>query len=235
VLLEILKALGLDVPARINAFKANIDQRVEATTTQVSQAAQQAAVLAVLYAFAAVAALWAIVVVLIAVFLWVSYYYGVFAGLAVVFAILVVAAAILAMLAQGRSKSLAVTAAKAPRALCGATNSASGAGVVPPAPTVVPPAVAFVTPAAAAAPAGENPTARDLVAPLAALLSKTGSGGPVVAELLSGLSAAGAGPANSALDRAANVIRTGDRSNLFAVLAGAAVVGWLIARQSGRK
>ena len=37
-----------------------------------------------------------------------------------------------------------------------------------------------------------------------------------------------------ALDRAANVIRNGDRSNLFTVLGGAAVLGYLLTSQSRR-
>ena len=45
MLFEILKALGLDIPAKIDALKANFDQRVEQTTAQVSKVAQQAAVL----------------------------------------------------------------------------------------------------------------------------------------------------------------------------------------------
>jgi len=45
----------------------------------------------------------------------------------------------------------------------------------------------------------------------------------------------GAGPVNIALDRAANVIRAGDRSNLLAVLGSAAVLGFLLTRESRRE
>jgi hypothetical protein len=235
MLFEILRALGLDVPARINALKADLDQRVEQTTSHVSQAAQHAAVLAVFFTLAAIAVLLAFVVALVAIFWVVAINYGVLAGLAVDFILLVLAAAILATLARGRSKSVAVNVAQAPRALLGATTAPSAAGVAGPVPNLVPPAAAFVSPTAAAAPEAANPTARDVVQPLAALLTKAGSGRPMVAELLGSVSGTGANPVNTALDRAANVVRTGDRANLLTVLAGAAVVGWLLTRQSGRK
>ena len=115
MLLEVLKALGLDVPAQINALKSDIDQRVQSATSQVSQVAQQAAMLAFLYAFAAGAALLAIGVALFALFWWVSDYYGVYAGLGVVFLLLVLAALIPAMMALGRSRSFAVDAGKSER------------------------------------------------------------------------------------------------------------------------
>ena len=227
MLFAILKALGLDIPARINALRADLDQRVEATSSQVSQVAQQAAVLAVLFVLAAMAAFLAFGVALVAIFWWVAVTYGVLAGLAVDFIILVLAAAILAMMARARSKSLAVNAAKAPRALLGATAAASNAGVAGQESAVAPPAVS-------AGPAAQSASASDLAAPLAVLLATLASGRPRSAELLGNLRATAVGSANTALDRAANVVRAGDRTNLLAVLAGAAFVGWLLTRQSGR-
>ncbi len=217
MLFQILKAMGLDVPAQINALKADLDQRVEGAASQVGQAAQQAAVMAALYVLAGIAALLAIGVALLAVGWWVSDHYGVPAGLGVVFVLLVVATAILAIVAQGRSRSLAIHAAKAPQALFGSTRAVSDAGVAAPAPP---------SPAATAA---QNPSTSGLVEPLAALLTTAGGGRAIAAELLGGLD--GAGPAKQTLDRAAAAIRSGDRSSLFAVLGGAAVLGFLLTRQ----
>ncbi len=217
MLFQILKAMGLDVPAQINALKADIDQRVEGATSHFGQAAQQAAVMAALYVLAGIAALLAIVVALLAVGWWVSDHYGVPAGLGVVFVILVIATAILALIAQGRSKSLAVHAAAAPRALFGPTGAASEPGVAAP----------------ASGPLAASPSASALVEPLAALLTTAGGGRAFAAELLGG-GLGGDGPAKMALDRAANVIRNGDRSNLFTVLGGAAVLGYLLTSQSRR-
>ena len=228
MLLEVLKALGLDVPAQINALKSDIDQRVQSATSQVSQVAQQAAVLAFLYAFAAGAALLAIGVALFALYWWVSDYYGVYAGLGVVFLLLVLAAAIPAILAQGRSKSFAVDAGKTPGALIAERSAVglSSAGAVTPAP-VAPPAPQNP-------PAAANPSAGDLVEPMVALLTGARSRGSIAAELLAGVGEGG-GPVNVALDRAANVIRAGDRTNLLTVLGSAAVLGFLFTRSRPKR
>ena len=114
ILFEILKALGLDIPAKIDAPKANFNQRVEQTTAQVSKAAQQAAVLAALYALAAVAAPLAIGVGLVALYLRVAEAYGVYAGLGVVCAILLAVAITLGTIASVRSKSPGRIGAEAP-------------------------------------------------------------------------------------------------------------------------
>ena len=238
-MLNILKMLGFDVQAQFDALKTDLDQRMGRTTSQVSMVAQEAAVSGALYLLACIAALWAVVVALIAIFWWVSDEYGVYAGLAVDFVILVLAAAILAAMARARGKSLAEHAAKTPRAILDPTSGSASSGVFRQGPAVarpsadlVPPTAAFISPATAA-PGAQNAAISDLVQPVAALLSKFGAGKPIVAELLDSFAGKGAGPANAALDRAANVIRTGDRANLFAVLAGAAAVGWLLTRQSG--
>jgi hypothetical protein len=71
---------------------------------------------------------------------------------------------------------------------------------------------------------------------LAFLLSKVvkypASGNPRVDELIGHLAATARGTADEAVNRAANVIRHGDRSNLVVVLTGAAFVGWLLAHHS---
>jgi hypothetical protein len=222
MLLEVLKALGLDVPAQINALKSDIDQRVQSATSQVSQVAQQAALLAFLYAFAAGAALLAIGVALFALFWWVSDYYGVYAGLGVVFLLLALAALIPARMALGRSKSFAVDTGKM-SALPGQRGAVglSSAGAVSPAPAA--------PPAPQNSPAAANPSAGDLVEPIVALLTGARGRGSIAAELLAGLGEGG-GPVNMALDRATNVIRAGDRTNLLTVLGSAAVLGFLFTR-----
>jgi hypothetical protein len=240
-MLNILKMLGFDIPAQINALKADLDQRAERTTSQISVVAQRAAVSGALYLLALIAASFAVGVALIAIFWWVTNSYGVFVGLAAEFAIFVLAAAILAMMAHARGKTLAEAAAKTPRAIFDPTSATSSIGVfrrapavASPAEGVAPPIAALVSPAATAAPGGQGAAVSDLIEPLAALLSR-GGGKPMAAELLGSFAGTEAGPAKTAIDRAANVIRTGDRANLFTVLAGAAVVGWLLTRRSGQR
>ncbi len=231
MLFEILKALWLDIPAKIDALKANFDQRVEQTTAQVSKVAQQAAVLAALYTLAAVAALLAIGVGLVALYLRVAEAYGVYAGLGVVCAILLAVAVTLGTIASVRSKSLGRIGAEAPRPILGGTWAGSDTVAVMRAPAGAP--------ATAAAPEAPRPSASDVVEPLAVFLAKfmkyQGAGKPMVDELIGNLSATAPGVADKALDRAKNVIRHGDRTNVLMVLSGAAFVGWLLARHSRRK
>jgi hypothetical protein len=81
-------------------------------------------------------------------------------------------------------------------------------------------------------------SASDLLEPLAFFLSKVVKysrvGNPVVDELIGILRATARGTADEAMGRAANAIRQGCRTNLLAVLTGAAFVGWLSARRSRR-
>jgi len=92
----------------------------------------------------------------------------------------------------------------------------------------------MLAPATAAAPEeAEPPSASGVVEPLAVFLSKF-MRYPSTDEPFGNLSATGPGVADKALDRAANVIRYGDRANILMVLTGTAFVGWLMARHSGR-
>jgi hypothetical protein len=50
-------------------------------------------------------------------------------------------------------------------------------------------------------------------------------------DLVAKLRVSARGPADEAVERAANLMRYGDRSQLLVLLGGAACVGWLLARQ----
>jgi hypothetical protein len=236
MLFEILKALGLDVPGTINSLKADIDQRVEKTTAQLSVAAQQAAVLAALYTLAAVAVLLAIGVALVALCLRVTESYGVYAGLGLICGLLLAAAVLLGLIAAWRSKSLGRSGTDMRRPLDRAAHGALETGGLR-APAAAPAADAFTLPQAP--PEGARPTAGDVVEPLALFLAKflrnPGKGRPMAAEFFSGLSESEPGVAEEALESATNVLRYGNRTNLVAVLAGAAFVGFLMTRFSGQK
>src|ERR1700730_2076387 len=77
--------------------------------------------------------------------------------------------------------------------------------------------------------------ARDLLEPLAFLLAKyikyPALGHPVLDELVGNLRATARGTADEAVERAANLVRHGDRKQLLVLLSGAAFIGWLLARQ----
>jgi hypothetical protein len=233
MLFNIMKMFGLDIPAKIEAVKASLELRVEQATDHVKLVARQAAVVAALYAAAALTAATAAGVGFIALYRWAAEAYGVYAGLGIVGAILIVVTAVLATAAAIKGKSLASNGIKIPHRP--ADSTIADAGIANP--SEVPPAGGYswegpdmtrrIPPAAAAS---------DLVEPLALLLSKIvkypSLGNPIVDELINSLRSTARGTADEAVNSAANMIRHGDRTNLVVVLTGAAFVGWLLSRHS---
>jgi hypothetical protein len=249
MLFKILKLFGLDVPARIEAVKASLERRIELATDHVKQVAQEAAVIAALSVIAFVTAGMAVIVGLIALYFWVSNAYGMYAGLGVVGAILLVVTVALAVAAAVKARSLSSNGITPQRTTAGTAVAASdpalieNAAAAEAAATEVrsdAPSSDAIAPASAAAarPAAPISSARDLMEPLAYLLPKVVKfptlGNPAVDELIGNLAATARGTADEAVNRAANVIRQGNRANLVVVLTGAAMVGWMLARHSRR-
>lgn len=113
------------------------------------------------------------------------------------------------------------------RSGAGAAGAVIGARAAQPVAAPVPPS------------GGAPPTAGDVVQPVALLLSRLvwprGEGRPMAAQFFGELGESRSGVVGNALDKAANVVRHGDRGNVLIVLTGAMVVGWLMTRFSGRK
>src|SRR4029077_11985949 len=103
-----------------------------------------------------------------------------------------------------------------------------------PAPAVAAPSLAH---APSPAPFAGTPadSAADLFEPLAFLLGKyvkyPALGHPVLDEIVGNLRMTARGTADEAVERVANLVRYGDRSQLLILLGGAAFAGWLLARQ----
>ena len=219
ILFDILKLFGLDIPAKIEAVKANLELRVEQATNQVKQVAQEAAVIAAFSAIATITGAMAVGVGLIALYRWAADAYGAYAGLGVVGAILVTVTVIFATAATIKGKSLAANRIKL---------------------TSVPGVMStFVADAEATEPhstASPIASASDLMEPFAFFLSKfvkyPSIGNPAVDELIGNLRATAHGTADEAIACAAKVIRHGDRTNLIVVLTRAAFVGWLVTHHS---
>ncbi len=233
ILFRLLKLFGLDLPTRIEAIKLNVEQRVELATDHVKHDAQEAAAIAVLGGLAAFTGALAAIVGLIALYRFTAETYGPFAGLGVVAAVLVIATAALATAAALKGRSLASSGARAP---VSSLRSAPDADALARSATMdgarAYPEVSDKPAALSLPPA----TADDLVEPLSFLLSKTlgypSLGHPMVDELIGGLRTTARGATNETVGRAAEVIRHGSRTNLIVVLSGAALLGWLLARQS---
>jgi hypothetical protein len=226
MLFKILKLFGLDVPAKVAAAKSMIEQRVEEVTDYAKQATQTAAVIAALSAVAGVLVAMAVGVGLFALYRAVAESYGVNAGLGVVAGILIVAALILLLIARTKGQSLSNRQVFEPLRPTAAPSVAAPAAA--PSLALAPSPASF----------GRAPvvSAGDLIEPLAFLLGRylkyPALGHPVLNELVGNLRNTARGTANEAVERAANLVRYGDRGQLFMLLGGAAVAGWLLARQS---
>lgn len=66
------------------------------------------------------------------------------------------------------------------------------------------------------------------------LLKFPRAGSPIVDKLIGNLRETARETTDEAIERAADVIRTGDRTHLVIVLSGAVFLGWLLAHQSHR-
>jgi len=241
MLLKILKLAGLDIPATIEAAKANLELRVEHASDHLARVGQEAAVVAAFATIAAIAGTMAASVGLIALYRWTADSYGVYAGLAVVGAVLVAVTAVFASVATVRARSLAPRETRLRPRLGDAAVAASEPGIIAGAATADAAAAEYSvahpqTSPAAAMFAAPPASASDLVEPLAFFLSKVVKypriGNPMVDELIGNLQTTAYGTTNEAINRAADVVRHGDRTNLIVVLTGAAFVGWLLSHHS---
>jgi hypothetical protein len=223
MLFKVLKLFGLDVRAEVAAVKNQIEQRVEDIADRAKHAALSAALIIALSTFAGLFFTMAIGVGLIALYHTEAAAYGVGAALAIDATALVAAALILIIVACLLGKSLSSKGAPE------FPDDVARPAVVPAAPLarVSSPAVFESEPA---------DSAGDLIEPLAFLLGKyvryPALGHPVLDDLIGKLRVSARGPADEAVERAANLMCHGDRSQLLVLPGGAVVAGWLLARQS---
>jgi hypothetical protein len=223
MLFKILKLFGLEVRAEISAVKGQIEQRVDDMADRARHAALSAAVIIVLSTFAGLFCTMAIGVGVLALYRTEAEAYGVDVSLAVIAAVLVAVALILLIVALMMGKSLST--GRAAKVVAEVARAAAAPAATP---APVPSPAAF---------AGDRAdSAGDLIEPLALLLAKhvnfPALGHPLLDELVGNLRASARGTVHEAVERAANLVRYGDRSQLLILLGGAAVVGWLLARQS---
>jgi hypothetical protein len=228
MLFKILKLFGLDVPAKIAAARTEFEHRVEDAADYAKQATLTAALVS---AFSAVAALLFIVaagVGLFALYRVIAEYYGLYAGLGAVAALLIAAASVLLLAARTRAQSLSELRFVR-QSISPALPPAPEGGAAQASPAGTPPETeAFST----------NESAADLFEPLAFVFARYVKfpvfDNPVLDQFVGGLKASAQGTADDAVRRAASLIRHGDRTQLVAMIGGAAALGWLLARQNSR-
>jgi hypothetical protein len=227
MLFKLLKLFGLDVPAQVAAAKSVIEQRAEEVAQYAGQTVQIAAVISALSALAGVLGAMAVGVGLYALYRVDADAYGVYAGLGVVGAVLVAGALILFLIARAKGQSLSRRRIFKPLSPFPIAPYSSASVV----------ASASPAPDYSHSPAESRPEpARDLLEPLALLLPKyikyPALGHPVLDQLVGNLQVTARGTADEAVERAANLVRYGDRTQLLALLGSAAFGGWLLARHN---
>jgi hypothetical protein len=214
MLFKLLKLFGLDIPAKMAAAKAVIEQRAEEVADYAKRVTQTAAIIAALSACAAVLVAMAVGVGLFALYRVVAESYGVNAGLDVVAGVLVVAALILFLIARTKGQSLSNRLIFKPLSLPTAFS---------PAPVVTAAEPAWVSPPPSG---GRGEQVGDLLEPLAVLLTKYIKypvlGHPVLDKLVGKLRATARGAPDEAVESAANLVSYGSRDQLFVMLGGAA-------------
>jgi hypothetical protein len=229
MLVRILKLFGLDLPTKIAEVRIGIEERVELAKDQISRTAQAVAVLTAMFALAAIALLSAFTVGLIALYSWVALNYGQFYGFAAVEFILTFIALVLFAAGMSKAKSRAAegaaqtVATKLRLAQAHVERVGAAAAAVEHGVLLAPPVQ----------PLGST-SVSDLVEPLTPILSRMIKfpkfGNPVLDELLVHLRGSARGVGDEALQSVAHAVRYGDRPRMLAVLGGAFVVGWMLAR-----
>jgi hypothetical protein len=219
MLFKILKLFGLDVPAKVDAARALIEQRAEEVADRAKHAVLSAALIIALSTFAGLLLTMAIGVGLLALYHTEEAAFGMNVALAIVATVLVAAALILLTVTLTLGKSL----------------SGKHAPELPN--DVATPAIAPVPPPArvpALIQSESTGSAGDFIEPMAFLLARYVKfpvlGHPVLNEIVERLRVTAHGTTEEAVERAANIVRYGDRGQLFMLLGGAAVAGWLLAR-----
>jgi hypothetical protein len=230
MLFKILKLFGLDVRAEVAAVKNQIDQRVEDIADRAKHVAISSALIIALSTFAGLFLTMAIGVGLIALYHTEAETYSVDLALGIVAAVLVVATLILIIAAWLFGRSLSnKPSSEFPDSAQKLQEDVKTPAVVPAAPPVP-------VPVPAAFESEPVDSAGDFMEPLAFVLAKYVKfpvlGHPVLDEVVGNLRVTSRGTAEEAVERAANLVRYGDRGQLFLMLGGAAVAGWLLARQS---
>jgi hypothetical protein len=227
MLFKILKLFGLDVPAKIAAARTEFEHRVEEAADYAKRATVTAALAAAFSAVAAVLFIAAAGIGLFALYWVVAEHYGAYAGLGTVAALLLAGAFVLLLAAYTRAQALSEIRL---------VKESSSLPLSPASENLAPQAAPTLPPPAAGA-FSANESAADLFEPLAFAFARYVNfpvlGNPVLDQLVGNLKASARGSADDAVQRAANLVRHGNRTQVLTVIGGAAALGWLLARQNG--
>jgi len=228
----LLKLLGLDVPAKMAQLQAEFETKAYEAEHHFIEVARDLALMTGLLVAGLLLGVAGFLVLLAAVFVWVDFYEGPIVALATNAGILMVAAAILIALGMN-SRAARSRSEGSHRASQNEKMADSRQPVEPdraePARTT-PNAEAGPTPQPQSPPDGSN----DLVEPLLALIAQyvkiPATGHADLDRLLREISASAEGTSSEAIARAANLVRTGDRTTFYTVMAVCVLFGWMLVR-----
>ena len=220
MLFKVLNLFGLDVPAQIAAARTELEHRVEDAADYAKQATLTAALVAAFSAIAAFLFIVAAGVGLFALYRVIAENYGDYAGMGAVAGLLIATGTVLLLAARTKAQSLSELRFVRRSFSAPEEPQAAPTLVVPPKPETF----------------SINESAADLFEPLSYAFAKYVRfpvlGNPVLDQFVGSLKASAQGTADDAVRRAANLIRHGDRTQLLAMIGGAAALGWLLARQN---
>ncbi|WP_026606764.1 hypothetical protein [Methylocapsa acidiphila] len=218
-MLKLLKLFGFDAAASLSSIKERLDLRLEEVGDSARRMIRDAAVISALLAAAWLAAAMAAVVGLIALYLWSSEAIGPYGGLATVGGVLVLVSIAFFSGAEVKIQSLKPKRPQQSSAAHGGSGDAATGekGASSTAGSIAPPAIAY-----------QGAADNKLRQPFAFLLSE------VIGErqpgTLTDLLAQPSLGADETVARAADIVEHGDRGQTVFVLAGAALLGWLLTR-----
>jgi hypothetical protein len=219
MLFRLLKLAYIDVEAKIAEIKAEIAERIGQGLQHVTRKARTTAVVAGLFLCAALMVLFLLIVGLIALYKWGEIRYGMFIGLALDAVFLAALAGILV--------ACALWIANREDAASRTTSGKVGPARLPP-----PDPSSTGSPYQSSFRSSARP--QDLIEPLFALLGRyvpaPVTGQPAIDQMLDRISARAQATTDEVVDRAAALVRHGDRATMLSVLGAAALLGWLMAR-----
>lgn len=213
---------GLD--QQLVLLKATVERKATEATNQVKAAAIRI-VLALCLIVAALAFVFlALITGLIALYTWLETMYGPLPALGILAGVLIGVALIfiITALVVGRSKSRSEpeplpdpVAATPPEAAASSAPGLAAAGYVPPPPS-------------------SEEAAANLVEPFILLVKRFANrpqtGSPVLDEVITRVTPTAETATDDIVDRAARLVRTGNRGTMIAVLGASAVLGWLLVK-----
>lgn len=228
----LLKLFGLDVPAKMAQLQAEFETKAYEAEHHFTEVARDLALMTGLLIAGLLSGVAGFLVLLAAVFIWVDFYEGPIIALAINAAILLVAAAVL--IALGMNSRAARSQSEGSRRI--SQNEKTADSSQPAEPDRQEPARAAPNAEAGPAPQPQSSpdVSEDLIEPLLALIAQyvkipaTGHGD--LDRLLREISATAEGMSGEAIARAANLVRSGDRTTFYTVMAVCVLFGWMLAR-----